>query len=985
MSLKYLLTITAAIISFEASAIMNIPINPNVVLRIHMNRAMADCNRLDDLIRSEADTNDLFNSERNSSLPDAARLAPVIADLRNRIKNQETSAQTRAACAEKAMAVHMETVQHNSDEAEAVLKDNTSDNTSAPATEVHSESACNINVDGEDCGIPENSATAQARDIVQLIPKVARFSTEDCQCAKQKFRKQYGLLGGRRDKRELTGKLNDFIIKSYGKKFINKYASNIEDLNFFLGEKASVFKTAGSNENSGTQYQCNKYSGYEEKMKAACRRNRVPPEEGSRRIGQMLSAWGRPEYSNFNDHLKNVAEDVLKIRPTAGSNTENKPYKRETYDAFRYTQVQNNSDIIFVDRMMANILQGPLREKFLSTLAGKSNAEEAFIEILVDESIKPDSVVANILKDQSFESTPFAARFKPLIAEGDKLKLKNSLSSSFRTTAANHPGLKYFLSDKAGIADLALVPNTTSIHKFLEGQNAGGYIDNKFRAKCEEMQNEMAEMACTRPQDILSKISASDLEKMLHHEPALRNERNVLNILLCEETGRTNAPLLKNLDMEHGLPASEQSDYLSRLLNPANPRDRFSVMAKENEKPNSVIASFANTQADTRMGSGGSGGSSDRVSYSGSDRVGVENTNSAVTQNSSSTAQTVAQRNAVTDAAVSESVDTRTRVNADINNAAVDVPGQNLYSNNVVAPNAETQSQANQTSEDGRRNARSELRDAIANEENKAEVDRLLSNVDDPTTIELARLRQESLKSRQEFLELSSKAEQAKLKALEERMKELQDEKASAVSNSDETEINNETGNRRRKSGERSIASSDVEFDSLPGSQNSPTAGVNSGNAGGSSSGAAVSSRGSVGGASGLSSNAIGPGFNSGGALVISGNAVSQSQEVRTQEINNELLKYLNQSEPDISTLMNIKTSGMVYKFKVMKDGQLVDQEVALNYSDLSDDLKKLIDQKIALKKGSRSIASIDQELAQVRRVHSYTALRLIINQQAKK
>jgi hypothetical protein len=114
--------------------------------------------------------------------------------------------------------------------------------------------------------------------------------------------------------------------------------------------------------------------------------------------------------------------------------------------------------------------------------------------------------------------------------------------------------------------------------------------------------------------------------------------------------------------------------------------------------------------------------------------------------------------------------------------------------------------------------------------------------------------------------------------------------------------------------------------------------------------------------------------------FVISSSEKSLEVEVRPRDVGAELLKYIDKNSPDSSTLLKIRGSDIVYKYKVLVDGEYIEKEVVVDYKSLHPDVKKMIDDKLmAQGVDLKRLDQIDNELKDLKRKHTYSSLKSII------
>ena len=306
--------------------------------------------------------------------------------------------------------------------------------------------------------------------------------------------------------------------------------------------------------------------------------------------------------------------------------------------------------------------------------------------------------------------------------------------------------------------------------------------------------------------------------------------------------------------------------------------------------------------------------------------------------------------------------------------------------------------------------ARKDLRDALSNDSNRDTIDKLMSNLDEASIRDLAKYKDDASKKREQQIEAMKLENDKLLSQLQEQMASLQKQREEILTQTQS--LNKPAQNTRApasinpgpaqnsstlekngySSGGMTGGNEFVPTQSTNFVQSQNTGGGASvgGSAGGSSSGSTAGA-GSLGRADSgnlAAANLVKyGGLDNGGPVpVSSGQVKSAGLEIKSSDVNSEVLKFIQEGSPDIRTLLQIKESGMVYKYKVMENGKEVEREMVLDYNNLTEDVKKLIEQKIA-KSGvdKKEIARIDSEIKLLKRRYSYQALKSIIAEQTKR
>lgn len=315
---------------------------------------------------------------------------------------------------------------------------------------------------------------------------------------------------------------------------------------------------------------------------------------------------------------------------------------------------------------------------------------------------------------------------------------------------------------------------------------------------------------------------------------------------------------------------------------------------------------------------------------------------------------------------------------------------------NSFTPNYSTQAAAPQenpvakTQTNEKTDLRNDLREFLSNKENQENVDRLMKDADDKQLAELTRIREESERRREQILQLTTENEKLKLKQMQDELNSLEEKRAKAVATNVSAPAN-DSGEEPKSTGRgtREIASvsGDASGSSSAGTsvRGVATAGSNSAAASDSGTG------GKSGGLSGLRNELAGLTGNETTVsspepvVISSAQARSASLEIKSAELSNEVLSFL-ESEPDVQTLIKMRNSGMIYKYKVMENGREVSKEITIDYGTLNENVKKIIDQKIADSGRAGSEAQrLSAEIRNLRRAYTYNSLKVILGEQLKK
>lgn len=303
------------------------------------------------------------------------------------------------------------------------------------------------------------------------------------------------------------------------------------------------------------------------------------------------------------------------------------------------------------------------------------------------------------------------------------------------------------------------------------------------------------------------------------------------------------------------------------------------------------------------------------------------------------------------------------------------------YSNNIGGP--ASSNPVSSTSSSTRLDTTKEMREFLADDAAKESVNKLVSDSSDDVMNELIRLKDETEKNKLRILELSSNNEKLKLQAAEATLNRLQKERAAL--NPGEPVVP-EPAELTKK--DKSFQPTGVRENSrkVSSTTQSESGTANAGSAQGAQ--VSASGQGTLGSLNRalLASSSLRGLEGSDRVVVSSASTRPASLEIKSQDVGLDLLNYISSSDADIQTLIQLKTSGIMYKYKVVENGEVVEKEMLIDYQNLNEDVKTLIDKKISQSKGrNKEIARLDKEIKDLKRVYSYSALKIILGEQMKK
>jgi hypothetical protein len=245
-----------------------------------------------------------------------------------------------------------------------------------------------------------------------------------------------------------------------------------------------------------------------------------------------------------------------------------------------------------------------------------------------------------------------------------------------------------------------------------------------------------------------------------------------------------------------------------------------------------------------------------------------------------------------------------------------------------------------------------------------------INNQNDPRLDEIWKLKEENAKFRAQLLEAATESERLKLKGFEDQIKKLKERHEKQASSKFENDEQVEEIEKYNPSGRpvmRNIASQSIDHGSAgarsPEFNSNTNPGSGSRNISGSASLSELRSS--------LSSDALSGKNVSAPVVVTASGSHSAGLEIKSTELSNELIKYISSNEIDVNTLEKIKTAGMVYKYKTVENGAVVEKQIVIQYQNLDEKVKSVLDSRIA--------KDIDKTQG-LKRSYSYSALKIILS-----
>lgn len=811
------------------------------------------------------------------------------------------------------------------------------------------------------------------------IDKLGGEKAKACNCLSKKLELIYQNDQNRltRARDELSKKLTNAVYTQLGRKFLNDYAANIENIAFYTTSVPTFFgKTMEEQQEKAQLAQCSKPSMFETAIRRKCGSNKIPQSHINKRVNAIFGVYGRKEGS-----IEKKLEALNYKISVLDGNGVTKNANGEVYTRFDH------------DTYRASLVKTDYRHKMVDSIVKKAMKEERFIDLINEDPKTPYEIISAELFKMAKESPEkFAATYFPesdietkskffqAMQDSSQTPEQNIIASSIATSMGLHPGFDTMMRDKKilkKVIDLSY-DNNQSLTDVLETKESG--LLDKYQDQCKSIVNNFAEIVCMDSSKMANLISN---EQALQLIPLPYEEQDIVRDIMCKKNGNGDSDLVQNLMMENL--AEKRSDFHDRMNVPvADQTNPFRKMYTHIQDKNSEVLGQLNDSIIKTRGLFSSLTADGLVSTTFGSKLDAK----SITGDSLKDYRKIENLLASNDTTL---VPFKPETSSDIGSSMIGLPKPDMFQNNMMnqAPvqtsvpayqNAAVASQPPTAASKSLTDMKKEFRDFLSNESNKDNVDRLVSGADESMIKELSKLRDEYTKNQTRLSELTTEHEKLKLKMMEDQLRSLEEEKTQLVPQAEKREVSKErTAESTGLSDLRREIASVSQIDS-----GSASAGV----ASGSSSGSTGGGRASVlsGGSSQAAISSVATGDSAPAVIVSSQAAKASGLTVESSDYSKEIMSFLEKDSVDIHTLLKMKTSGMVYKYKVVENGQVIEKEMLIDYQSLNENAKKMIDLKIAAKGiDVRQLERIDGEMKKLKREYTYNSLRVLLTEQLRK
>jgi hypothetical protein len=780
-----------------------------------------------------------------------------------------------------------------------------------------------------------------------------------CQCIQE----QIGPKVPAAEKKAEIERLKAAVRKEAGKKVLNDYTSHFEDVRFYVANAAQIFHKKEERWNQeATQISCRSADKILEAVNNHSGCKELPSEVQDERLNGILRSFGSQLERDFQGNLRSIQQQILSESANpkySGPESE----KRKRTDRALYTMLMDSEDFKIVNRVLTKVLKNPLlKEKLNAKMLTSSNTpQHEMFTALESEFFSSDKTKLNSFFDIETLGPELHAKFSASVRENKPQSFYDELKAMISVAADQHPGVGRLMTSKE------LFRN--SMFKIGRSQDAVAFLESDktmkshFEENCGNVIKNFAEVVCSTDDALMSNVNQEELEKIILLPPASLQRIQTQALVLCEETkslSSLNSPFLLS-------PHDRKSSY-NDLINPTSDPSVRSIVREAQTNPSSAAGRALARSEKAHVDPGHT---------VRNDTFAKEVFEADMPKSQSNLAASPAIAPVKSPVVSDKNLENTVSQSADLRQEVV--PEQSLYNNNGVTPQAINSNISSSKIENSK-----EMREFLADETAKEPVTKLVDDSSDDVMKELIRLKEETEKNKLRILELSSDNQKLKLQASEAALNKLQKERAAL--NPGEPVVDEPVELTKK---DKIFQPSTLRENSrdVASATSSETGSANAGTSSGSQ--VSASSQGSLGGLNRalLASSGLRGGVDTNERVVVSSATTrTASLEIKSQDVGLDLLNYISSNDADIQTLIKLKTSGIMYKYKVVENGEVVEKEMLIDYQNLNEDVKKIIDRKISQNKDRNSeVARLDKEIKDLKRVYSYSALKIILGEQMKK
>jgi hypothetical protein len=798
-----------------------------------------------------------------------------------------------------------------------------------------------------------------------VMVKNADYSDEACLCLKDSIKdpSQYSKIIN--DNKEKTERL---MHKAAGKKIINEFAANLEDMNFFKANYSPKTNAAGTSMlgplDKMAQFECNDQEAYAKKIRQACGETKISSELINTRITDLLSSYGEIKGAvTLREKFTQIQEDILNLEVNTTKKTRNnssKTFSRSAYDKFRFGSYKTLSETRFINEITESILDDKdLGPGILAEIQNGKSPSWAIFSVLKDKS-NPN--IGKIVKKAARnKSGSFYKGLSKALESKNPNDYSEFIDNTIDFALDMHPGLKAIYKDTNLFLNARSISQKSRKDSLLDALEANpNLLSAHFGQRCSKIMDQFAEAICVRPGEILQLANRSDLSKILESEEGFSMDPKSKDLMLCNINQNLNKESVFKNTFFNSWDRLKLSNYYERKTSGDKADDRYSRLAHALSSGNGHITeAFKETS-----------GISDAFLFGNQDITSIAS--SIINPDANSNLKSSELQNIMT------GVTSLTDTSADNDNKHTQTINP-VYS----APLQPQAPSVTESASNGKAqiDPREILREFLASEQNKAEVDKHLSNIKSEDQAELLRLKEELATNKEAMLKLMSDLDQNKMKKLTEEFEELESKyKTKERPVIEEEVVTQPTAPKETTSfsphngGGSGHIDTPRETISMANTGGAQTSSAGSGNTSPNSGRTvATESVAQLQKSAGPSESNFSFRETSNGEILVISSKVHESGSLKTEDYSEEVMAFVKKTQPDVKTLKKLMTSGLILKFNVKKNGVQTQQEIKVDSTKLTADAMRYLQDEITQK-----------EYKEAQRAYSFSTLKLLLGIKAK-
>lgn len=747
--------------------------------------------------------------------------------------------------------------------------------------------------------------------------------------------------------------INGLIERSIGKKFINDFSVGLEDVNYYL---TNNFKALKNDLNSASDLQCNDINKFQQAMDKSCAENGIDAKTREENLNSLLDNYVNvKQHPTFQSKINALSREIL-------NSDADKNARREAYDIARLGIVNQSPKLHFMNQLLTNIMSDPsLHQDFDTSRDIQEDTPGEVLNNLLERmdkgalQAKIDLIIKQGKKGKlTKEQKEFYSNMELLNRSVNKSEIKKLIRDSADFSVMQYPGYRALFKDfnlfnkvmKMGVSD--------SVIKTLESNP--GLLSEHYENNCNRLVTQIAEAACTPKSDYVQKASPDELNKLLN-VTQLDIDPEVKDLLLCQTNQGKKFSKIDGLLFENH--RMLLSDYAQKTFNPSE----FNKTGFDNYQ--SSLRPNSNTRTSSYFNAASNAGAEIRTTL-GIDKLLAQNQFASKEQVKMTTPTPI--KTPVESPKITEKFES---------SFPTTQPSAANYS---VSPMQSTVAKSwSETQPESKLDSKALLREFLADESNKEEVEKHLSNASSEDIQKLMDLKDQIAKDEARLNELIRQTDQVKLQAMENNLKMMEEE--IKTSSKKEKIVERRSDSSFYQNGFQGTLSQQNNINDT--SYREASRGVDTSSVGSAKTSSSRSSSGALAGGSRAPASIpdIARAINrdsQDGVIVIESSIVrTPGKAVAREELSKEIISYVNSSQLNLSDLIKLKESGLVLKVKSLEDGKEVEEEIRINYNELTSEAQLLLENKIA---GVEK----ENEYERLKRDYSYQTLKLILATKAQ-